>query len=150
MDLYREKKFNFFSTVSDVKTEIGYDTYLLRVTIEDEDQIMQCAQSILTYAQTTGQAFLDKYSYLPNIFKEIKRLESENILSYELLYSSGPEWRWRDLIISKLCNDKDFDSKLALCDEVFYNTPIIIQNGWLPYHEKFKERLALVVPKYNI
>ena len=52
------------------------------------------------------------------------------------------------MIISKLCNDPNFDEKLEECDRVFAEVRYQI---WLPYYEKLKaEVLPTIEPKYNI
>ena len=53
---------------------------------------------------------------------------------------------FRGLIISKLCNDKNYNKKIEYVDSIFYESP----DEWIPYYEKLKERLKSVEPIYNV
>ena len=57
------------------------------------------------------------------------------------------DYDFRGLIISKLCNDPNFDTKVKSRDEIFYKIPQLSE--WIPYYEKLKERLKTIEPKYK-
>jgi hypothetical protein len=75
----------------------------------------------------------------------MNRLEREGKYWAEIL-TGWPDF-FRGLIISKLCNDTDFERKQNLMDEKF-NIPKLKKQ--LPYYEKLKRRLKTLKPIYNI
>ena len=54
---------------------------------------------------------------------------------------------FRGLIISKLCNDADFERKVSKMDVKFAQ---VGYEEWIPYYEQLKERLNTVRPVYNM
>ncbi|MBC6111321.1 hypothetical protein ACFOG5_08915 [Pedobacter fastidiosus] len=107
----------------------------------------QWAHLIIDYMEGEGKAFMEHYSYLPNVLKEMDRLEAEGKYWNEIIIGLA-DYDFRGLIISKLCNDLDYDKKVASRDEVFYNIPQLSE--WLPYYENLKQKLKSVEPIYNI
>lgn len=105
----------------------------------------------LRYINEEGAKFVEYYSYLPNILKRMDELVNEGFFwQYEgegILYG-GIDAFLKGLIISKLCNDPNFDAKLADCDERFTGEAY---KRWVPYYEKLKaEILPTIEPKYNL
>jgi hypothetical protein len=117
--------------------------------LETKKQVQEYAKAIKQYTETNGKAFLDKYSYLPNLLIEMDKLEQEGKGWYEIIDGMG-SYLFRVLIISKLCNDPDFDRKLSICDNNFSTDPILIRDGWQPYYEQLKLKLSALSPKYNL
>ncbi|MFV8355398.1 hypothetical protein ACNQGB_04340 [Flavobacterium sp. XS1P32] len=137
-----------FTTIQDigVRTIVKYDKLN---PIETEADCIEYCQRIVNYMENEGAQFIEKYSYLPNVLSEMDRLESEGKYWNEILTGMA-EHRFRGLIISKLCNDKRFFVKQEMLDAKFSTIPLLVNNGWLPYYEKLKERLKTVEPIYNI
>jgi hypothetical protein len=100
---------------------------------------------IVDYAQGPGKAFIDTYSYLPNVLKEMDRLEAEGKFWKDILVGLA-DYDFRGLIISKLCSDPNFEEKVTSRDEVFYKVPQL--KDWIPYYNKLKERLKTIEPVY--
>jgi hypothetical protein len=109
------------------------------------DSIIEFSNSIINYLETSVKDFIDTYSYLPNILKKMDQLEAEGKYWNEIL-AGGPEFLLRGLIISKLCNDKNYGNKLEYVKELY----ISMADEYLPYYEKLKERLKTVEPIYNL
>ncbi|MBC6111320.1 hypothetical protein ACFOG5_08920 [Pedobacter fastidiosus] len=107
----------------------------------------QWAHLIIEYMEGEGKAFMEHYSYLPNVLKEMDRLEAEGKYWNEVIIGLA-DYDFRGLIISKLCNDTGYDIKVASRDDVFYKIPQLSE--WIPYYEKLKERLKIVEPIYNV
>lgn len=145
IDYSQRLKTNDFSqwTVLDQNSGLRYDT--INSPIRESAQAIAFANAYLQYIQTAGLAFIEKYSYLPNVLTEMDRLEKEGKLWHEILNGLA-DHLFRGLIISKLCNDTAFLSKLEFCDHKFYNAPHLVE--WIPYYEKLKERLKELEPKY--
>ncbi len=104
----------------------------------------QWGHLIVDYAQGPGQAFIDTYSYLPNVLKEMDRLETEGKYWKEILVG-GIDHLFRGLIISKLCDDPNFNIKLEKWDSVIYQSKYKI---WHSFYDTLKERLKTVEPLY--
>jgi hypothetical protein len=123
----------------------------LRRTIEVQTEYDAIAFADYVSGLLTGRMleFSDYYSHLPNVLAEMNRLEAEGKYWKEIIGSNGPEWFWRGLIISKLCNDIDFEKKLKWVDSIYYDAQYSLDE-WLPYYEKLKVRLQDLQPMYNV
>ncbi|WP_282075072.1 hypothetical protein [Maribacter aquivivus] len=104
----------------------------------------QWGHEIVDYAQGPGKAFIDTYSYLPNVLKEMDRLENEGKYWKEILVG-GLDHLFRGLIISKLCDDPNFNMKLNKWDRVIYKSKYKI---WHSFYNALKERLKTIEPLY--
>ncbi|MFV8333993.1 hypothetical protein [Flavobacterium sp. XS2P14] len=141
-----DEKKNFLITIQDKYTlmpegyfsGIGYD-------VNNEVELSFFTNWITNYLKIEGEKFIERYSYLPNVLSEMDKLESEGKYWNELL-AGGPEFLFRGLIISKLCNDAKYDKKLSYIASLL----ISMADDYLPYFEKLKIRLENLEPKYNI
>jgi len=120
------------------------------VELKDKDSVQSFCKNIIDYMENEGEKVFIKYSYLPNILEEMNALEKDG-KNWNGLYGEGGilcggfESNFVGLIISKLCNDSDFERK---CQYVENKVSLKLQ--WLPYLEKLKERLKSVEPIYNV
>lgn len=98
-----------------------------------------------------GKDFVEHYSYLPNVLKRTDELLKAGLTwqhPNKGILSGSLDAEFRGVIISKLCNDPNFDEKLEECDRVFTEERYQI---WAPYYEKLKaEVLPTIEPKYNL
>lgn len=121
---------------------------LIKATSVDECIVL--CKSIVDYMEDDGRKFFEKYSNLPNILEQMNILEKEG-KNWNGLYGKGGilcggfESNFVGLIISKLCNDADFERKFQ-----YIESKATLKAQWLPYLEKLKERLKTVQPIYNI
>ena len=103
---------------------------------------------IIYYINNEGADFIEHYSYLPNVLAEMDKLKSEGRSWSEILEGGGGHL-FKGLIISKLCNDSNYEHKVELvgkiCHEIKVNT-----EEWLSYYEKYKLHLESLEPIYNI
>ncbi|MEP2239634.1 MAG: hypothetical protein ABJI22_14800 [Maribacter sp.] len=104
----------------------------------------QWGHAIVDYARGPGKAFIDTYSYLPNVLKEMDRLEAEGKFWKEILVG-GIDHLFRGLIISKLCDDPNFNVKLEKWDSVISQSKYKI---WHSYFNTLKDRLETIEPIY--
>ncbi|MCU0351720.1 MAG: hypothetical protein MUF43_12985 [Flavobacterium sp.] len=119
------------------------------IQLKNIDVIQQFCKNIIHYLQNQGNIFFDKYSYLPNILEEMNNNQKDNIYwSYGILKGT-PEPFMAGLIISKLCNDPDYDNKFTYVMGL-YSAPENKLTAYLPYLEKLRERLKSVEPIYNV
>lgn len=126
-----------------------YEQKFSQINLKTVEGFEQWGHLILEYMEGEGKAFMERYSYLPNVLKEMDRLEAEGKYWKEILVAGSPIWFFRGLIISKLCNDINFSSKKKWVD-IFFNDAQYELEEWLPYYEKLKERLKTIEPIYNI
>lgn len=91
-------------------------------------------------------AFVEHYSFLPNVLAKMNQLMEEGKYWADIL-SGQVDNVFRGLIISKLCGDKEFGNKLKYWNEKIYANGNIKE--WIPYFEKLKEKLKIIEPKYN-
>ena len=137
---YDEKRY-FLDTISDKKRLDKFSNVELKTEIE----VLDFIQWYINYFEKEGKHFIETYSYLPNILKKMDELQAEGKYWSEIL-SGCEDNLFRGLIISKLCNDKNYNKKIEYVDSIFYESP----DDWLPYYEKLKERLKSVEPIYNV
>lgn len=147
LDKFNRKK-DFLFTIRSRNINLNNDSNSNRIQTKSDCE--KYCDHIKLYMETEGKTFNTHYSYLPNILSEMDNLEKEgkywNGLNGEggVLYG-GFDSNFKGLIISKLCNDKNYFKKLAWIDE-----RIKAKSVWIPYYEKLKERLKTVEPIYNI
>ena len=153
-ELYKSihKERAILSTIEQ-KVKIDFKENKRLETVEDYKSY---AKAILKYAQTDGKAFIEKYSYLPNILTKMNELEnkSDNWMNEGLYWrndkgdsiSGSAESYFRVLIISKLCNDPMLHEKIKKVDVMFSSW----NEEWNQSYEQLKIRLESISPKYNL
>lgn len=150
LSAYREKKKYHITTICQKITQkleqyyksLGLSYSMQCATQETEEEVIRHAHAFLHYLNHEGAAFIEHYGYLPNILKEMDRLEAEGKKWSEVLSGYGDVY-FRGIIISKLCDDPNYEKKLQLVDS-FFNEP----DDWQPYWEKLKALLPGIEPKY--
>lgn len=103
---------------------------------------------ILGYLQNDAEEFVRTYSHLPNILANMDKLQRNGLYwnNNGGILSGTLDAYFRGLIISKLCNDPNYDEKVLIMDEVFGNP---LYEEWLLFYNKLKRRLETVEPKYS-
>ena len=130
--------------ISPTILDTSKNSYLYKI-IETQKELEDFTNWVIDYLEKEGKHFIETYSYLPNILKKMDELQAEGKYWSEIL-SGCEDNLFRGLIISKLCNDKNYNKKIEYIDSIFYESP----DEWLPYYEKLKERLKSVEPIYNV
>lgn len=143
LDTYLSKK-HFLSTVVNKNLNLSFNTELKPIKTEF-DCITYC-ESIIQYMENDGKQFEKKYSQLPNILKEINTLMNEGKYWHQGKIKLGQGY-YTGLIISKLCNDPDYENKFNYVMGL-YSAPENNLTAYLPYLEKLRERLNTVEPIY--
>ena len=138
---FYDKKKYFLTTINDKNFTNKFDS----IELNTEYEIINFTNWYIKYLKTDGQKFIETYSYLPNILNKMDELLAEGKYWSEIL-SGCEDNLFRGLIISKLCNDKNYNKKIEYVDSIFYESP----DDWIPYYEKLKERLKSVEPIYNV
>lgn len=146
-----DNKKYFLTTIED-KNQKKPDGYykLTRRIIETQQELEFFTNWIIQYLETDGKAFIEKYSYLPNVLEEMDSLEAEGLNwnnREKGILSGSLDAYFRGLIISKLCNDANFDKKIEKMNGKFNE---VGYEEWVPYYEKLKERLKTIEPIYNV
>ena len=144
-ETFKEKKRNHLPTVYDW-TSKGPFGFMGKTPEEIEKGI----EHIKRYINGDGQVFLDTYMHVPNILKRMDELEAKGITWQSRnecgILAGTLDAKFRGLIISKLCNDPKYNSKLSIVDRVFEEPNYA---DWKPYYEKLKTALPTIPPKYN-
>lgn len=100
---------------------------------------------ITAYLENDGKKFIEKFTCLPAILKEMDRLEKQGRYWNEIL-SGGPEFLFRGLIISRLCGDEKYDGKVLYVEGLL----AAMADEYLPYFEKLKLKLESLAPEFNV
>ena len=130
--------------ISPTILDTSKNSYLYKI-IQTQKELEDFTNWVIDYLEKEGKHFIETYSYLPNILKKMDELQAEGKYWSEIL-SGCEDNLFRGLIISKLCNDKNYNKKIEYIDSIFYESP----DEWIPYYEKLKERLKSVEPIYNV
>ncbi|MDR1504423.1 MAG: hypothetical protein LBT43_18400 [Prevotella sp.] len=110
-----------------------------------EEDCLRFAKNIVEYYENEVSPLFGYYSYLPNILKEMDKLESEGKYWSEILEGGGA-YLFKGLIISKLCNDPNYNVKEEFVYRMFHDQI----DDWTPYCDKLITYLKHVDPIYNI
>ncbi|NDV70446.1 hypothetical protein [Dysgonomonas sp. 25] len=116
---------------------------------EKESDYIEFANSIVQHYNTISQELIEYCTYLPNILKEMDRLQEEGKTWSNRgtgILSGGPDAFFRGLIISKLCNDLNYKEKENFVYNLFHED----DDEWVSYCDKYIEYLKKVEPIYNI
>jgi hypothetical protein len=135
----------YLQTVRDQRaypTDIAYTH-----PIKSEEQLQTFVFGIKQYMKDHGMPFIELYHYVPNILKRLDTLTREGESWHTLMGGSGGNL-FRVLIISKICNDPEFEQKIGQVDAFFFDTSRQLEE-WKPYYENLKEKLLNLSPKYN-
>lgn len=137
------------STVYDYQTILPYDEPLTKksVKVKNAIDLELMVARIIDYMDGKGLQFIEKYNSLSTVLAEMNRLEKEGRYWNEEILLGGSDSFFRGLIISKLCNDIEFDKKVQMVDKLFYED---LNDPWIPYYERLKERMKTIEPKYNL
>lgn len=129
-------------TLADNHNPLQYDP--AKEPVRSESSFLRFVDDICIYLETYGFAFGRHYSVLDNVLTEMNRLEKEGKRWNKKtgLLLGGTDAFFRGLIISKLCNDADFDRKLQIIDRLVEGT----SPDWHSYYGKLKQELDRLVP----
>ncbi|MEO1049144.1 MAG: hypothetical protein AAFX87_00870 [Bacteroidota bacterium] len=117
LDKYTSGK-EFFETVVDRENKQAFDTTVKG--INNDDDLVEWKNSIITYITDAGLQFVEYYSDLRNVLKKMDDLAKESDMkAWKHILGGGPTFVFRGLIISKLCGDPGFDVKVKFMDENF-------------------------------
>ena len=125
----------------------SYDEKFSQIDLSTPSGFEQWGKLIIEYMEGEGKSFMEHYSYLPNVLKEMDYLENQGKIAYLDILVGGIDHIFRGLIISKLCNDKDFERKLSKWEKA------IIIPKYKEWHSCFynlKEILKKTEPIYNV
>jgi len=147
LDIIRPEK-QYFSPIT-MQDRINHNVYGDRTRALDltsEKGFKQWAELINEYVENEGAAYIKKYTYLPNIFNEMNKLDEQG-KNYREFFHGQADINFRALIVSKLCNDPHFDKKIEKLDNGYLNSNYPF---WEDLYIKLKAVLEDVEPKYNI
>ena len=143
---FKEKKKYFLPTIIDKHFYHLFKQKYNGYSFKSEAEVQEFSDWLIHYLSTKGFAFVEHYSFLPNVLAKMNQLIEEGKYWAEIL-SGQVDNVFRGLIISKLCNDNEFGNKLKYWNEKIYANENIKE--WIPYFEKLKEKLKTIEPKYN-
>jgi len=141
-----EKKIFKKRTLQDLVNNVRYADLTRSIDFTKEDGFSQWAELVKQYLENEGEAFIRKYTYLPNILRRMYELDRQGELSYGKVLFGQVDHIFRALIVSRLCMDPGFDAKIERYDRVLL---VEKYSNWQPYYLKLKEILANTEPRYN-
>lgn len=142
--LFTMKDSSIFNPYSGV-SKIGDKQNNLLKIIETEKDALEFANFFKEYVLNEGDAFIKKYSHLPNALEKIDELEYNNDKFYSSYICGGTDKLFRVLLISKLCNDPNYNKKKEKIDARFDDPR---KETWKPYYARLCDELERIVPIY--
>lgn len=146
MESYRKGE-NLLFTIQDLNNT---DTFLEKIKLINLNNIIgyeQWGKLIIHYMENEGAAFINTYSYLPNVLNRLNELEDQGEKNYLKILLGGIDHLFRALIISRLCNDPRYNDKIARFDSIILQPKY---EKWHSYYHKLKEELKSKDPIYNV
>ena len=145
-ELLKSKDDHFLTTIKDSFFDKCFNEKYHHYSFKSETEVQEFSDWLVHYLNTKGFAFAEHYSFLPNVLAKMNQLMDEGKYWADIL-SGQVDNVFRGLIISKLCDDKEFGNKLKYWSEKIYANENIKE--WIPYFEKLKEKLKTIEPLYN-
>lgn len=143
-ELLKSKDDHFLTTIKDSFFDKCFNEKYHHYSFKSETEVQEFSDWLVHYLSTKGFAFVEHYSFLPNVLAKMNQLMVEGKYWSEIL-SGSDDNLFRGLIISKLCNDNHFDEKMEYVEKLFKENP----DELLSYFEKLKEKLKTIEPLYN-
>lgn len=116
-----------------------------KINLRNEEGFIQWAELIKDYMSKGASEFVNNFSYLPNLMLAIEDIEKRGHKNYLEIFLGGIDHLFRVLIISKLCNDENFQLRKLRFDEVILISKYSI---WHPYYKKLIHILEKTKPLY--
>jgi hypothetical protein len=135
---YKQGKDQLFTVRERTPTPLPQAAYHF---IKSENDAINFAKAVITYLEVKGWDFAQRYNDLESVLIQMDQLLQEGRYWSEII-NGGPEFFFRGLIVSRLCNDKDFDSKISYVDGIFFDEAYSLAD-WIPYYELLKQKLAI-------
>lgn len=101
-------------------------------------EVVRYTEAVKGYMIESGLPFAEKFSKLDNILEKINELEAEGKSSLRFV-GHGPDFMYRELIISKLCSDPGYYKKLEKISNIILGSERL--TGWVEGLEKLKKIL---------
>lgn len=112
---------------------------LLKYKVNTEDDLEVFLSNIELYVHDYGLPFVQKHLTLEDLLRSMDELTSIG-KHWNVLLNGGPEFLFRGLIISKLCQDKNFVSKLNMVEKLVVDE--LIDQAWIDAFERMKVILS--------
>jgi hypothetical protein len=132
------KGLQILPTVVDKESVLDFDAEMNG--IKSEEDLKLWGNALTAYLNNEGGRFLSQYSSLSNVLTKMNELQTDEGRNWTEILAGGPEFLFRGLIISKLCNDVDYLNKAKYIDELFLSK---IPETWRPYYDDLKKRLEM-------
>ncbi len=145
---YKPKDELFLNSVKDFSFKTLFKNKYMYNFFKKKEEVEEFADWLVNYLEKSGFKFVEHYSFLPNILAKVNQLEVDGKYGHEII-AGGAAWLFRLLIISKLCNDPEFERRLKWVDSLMFDEEEGLTE-WHPYYTKLKKKLLVMTSKYNI
>jgi len=136
-----EKQIFRIRTMQDLINNARYAELIRSIDQKKKEWHIQWAELVKQYVENEGEAFIRKYTYLPNILRRMYELEEQGRPYREVLLGQV-DLHFRALIVSKLCNDPNYYRKIEKYDNGLLQPKY---GKWQPYYLKLKRSLEMQV-----
>lgn len=116
---------------------------------EHKEDVIRSIDMFLNYIFTVEKDFLAKFLYLPNIVRNMN--EQQNGDDIKGVLEDSP--LMNGLIISKLCNDPDYENKVKRVEDSLSEDSYKWPEDYIrekTYYEKLMEILPTITPRYSM
>lgn len=119
---------------------------LLFYDVDSKETLDVFVKNIISYIVNHGLPFYERYSTLENVLDKMKELRREGKLWNQIL-DGGPEFLFKGLIISKLCQDTEFDELQSYVEKLV--TEQLKDQAWVDAFESMKVVLSNTYPPHQ-
>ena len=132
------KRENLLNTLHDKVNLENFMKEREKISLESEKGYIEWAKLIKQYMSIGASDFLNQFNYLPNVLTAIEDIEKRGLKNYLEILVGGIDHLFRALIISKLCNDENYDKRKQRFDE------LILQPKYSSWHSYYKKLIDLL------
>ena len=117
-----------------------------KIDLSHHENFVAWGKLIIEYMEGPCKDFITKYFELPTILQRINEIDKNGGANYLELLTGGIDHLFRALIISRLCNDPEYQKKQDRFDGHILQSKYA---KWHPYYESLKMKLLTTVPIYD-
>lgn len=129
---------NLLNTIRDKSNLESFMKERAKINLENKEGYIEWAELIIHYMSNGASDFMNQFNYLPNVLTAIEDIEKRGLKNYLEILLGGIDHLFRALIISKLCNDENYNKRKQRLDE------LILQPKYSSWHSYYKKLINLL------
>lgn len=137
---------NLLNTIHDKVNLESFMKERAKISLKSKEGYLEWAELIKHYMSNGASNFINQFNYLPNVLTSIEDIEKRGLKNYLEILVGGIDHLFRALIISKLCNDENYDKRKQRLEELILKPKY---SSWHSYYKKLINILEDTTPIYT-